>query len=393
VLITTAAMVSGLSVPLLMTSITGLSISDIPEPGVEISKTVFASLLSNETDSAVITGNWSGSGFTGTYRLDLQNPTINEEEGRTKALSFIDEDLRVFLTDDPENPKANSMNEWRYGFYNGTLLENGIYDYEAHIVVTINSMTGRVIGYREVLSEEFTSLLYSGESYSPVANETEAQEMGRDYLLLRNYTLPSNTYLLDTRMEMFPYESAPGEPMNLTRPVYVIELGIARNRVLPEKMHQGLLLQIDAVTGRILRFEYFAFQLPEVSLTGLISIPTARVVAQEYVLYNHKERAVYLRLFRSISFQLDYELAWAFAYEVNLSSSYYVELNLTSGVYVEEFPVNARSGTKFYPDSLFSGGLALSSNPFVGVIIVVFVSAVVGVAGYSITMKRIRRES
>jgi len=152
-------------------------------------------------------------------------------------------------------------------------------------------------------------------------------------------------------------------------------------------------MQIDAVTGRMLRFEYFALHLPEVALTNLISIPTARVVAQEHVLYNHKERAVYLRLLRSISFQLDYELAWAFVYELNLSSSVYVQLNLTSGVYVDEFPVNARSGTQFYPDPLFSGGVSLSSNPFVGIILVVLVSAVVGATGHSVTMKRIRRES
>jgi len=393
VLITAAAMISGLSVPLLVAPITGLNTSDIPEPGVEIVQTVFAPLLSDETDPAIITGNWSGSGWTGTYHLNLPNPTMSDEEGRIKALSFIEDDLRVFLDEDSENPKTNSMNEWRYVFFNGTLLENGIYDYEAHIIVTINSMTGRVIGYYEVLSEEFIALLYSGRSYSPVTNETEAQEVARDYILARNYTLPYNAYLLDTRMEMFPYESAPGEPENYTRPVYIIELGIARNNALPDKMHQGLLFQIDAVTGRMLRFEYFALQLPEISMTGLVSISTARAVAQEHVLNDHNERAVYLRLLRSISFQLDYELAWAFAYELDLSSYPFVQLNITSGVYVEELHINARSGTDFYPPPYFSGGVSLSSNPFVGIVLVVFVSAIVGAAGHSVTMKRIRRES
>jgi len=385
VLITAAAMVSGLTVPLLVSSMTGASTSDIPEPGVEIAQTAFAPLLSDETDPAIITGNWSGSGWTGIYHLDLPSPTISEEEGRIKALSFIDEDVRVFLDEDPDSPKTNDMNEWRYGFYNGTLLENGIYDYEAHVRVTLNAMTGRVIGYSEVLSEEFLSLLYSGKSYSPVANETEAQEVGRDYLLARNYALPYNAHLLDTRLEMFSYESAPGEPENHTRPVYIIELGIPRNRVLPEQMHQGLLLQIDGVTGRVFRFEYFALQLPEVSLSNLVSISAARAVAQEHGLSDHKERAVYLRLLRNIfsydSYELDYELAWAFAYELNLSS----------GVYVVEFEINARSGTQFYPDPLFSGGVSLTSNPFMGIILVVAVSAVIGVAGYSVARKRFRR--
>ncbi len=163
----------------------------------------------------------------------------------------------------------------------------------------------------------------------------------------------------------------------------IIELGIPRNRVLPEQRHQGLLLQIDGVTGRVFRFEYFALQLPEVSLSNLISISAARAVAQEHVLNDHKERAVYLRLLRSISPESDYELAWSFAYELNLSS----------GVYVVEFEINARSGTQFYPDPLFSGGVTLSSNPFIGIALVLFVSVVFGSAGYSITMKRIRRES
>jgi hypothetical protein len=379
--ITTAAIISGLSVPLLMTSITGLRTSDIPEPGVEIAQTVFTPLLSDETDLAIITGNWSGSGWTGTYHLDLPNPTISEEEGRIKALSFIDEDVRVFLDEDPDSPKTNSMNERRYGFYNGTLLENGIYDYEVHIRVTLNAMTGRVIGYSEVLSEEFLSVLYSGKSYSPVTNETEAQEVGRDYLLARNYTLLSSTYLLDSRLEMFSYESALDEPENWTRPVYIIELGIPRNRVLPEQRHQGLLLQIDGVTGRVFRFEYFALQLPEVSLSNLVSISAARAVAQERGLNDHNERAVYLRLLRSISSESDFELAWSFAYELNLSS----------GVYVVEFEINARSGTQFYPDPLFSGGVTLSSNPFARIALVVFVSIVFGTAGYSVTRKRIGR--
>ena len=383
VLIATAAMTSGLAVPLLLSSMAGTSTLDIPEPGVEIAQTAFAPLLSNETDSAIITGNWSGPGWAGTYQLNLPSPSISHEEGRIKALSFIDEDLGVFLDEDPENPGTNWMNEWRYVFFNGTRLENGIYDYEAYVRVTLNAVTGRVIGYYEVLSEEFHALLYSGKSYSPVKNETEAQYIGRDYLLARNYTLPYSTYLLDIRIEMFSYESALGEPENWTRPVYIIELGIARNRVLPERMHQGLLLQIDAVTGRVFRFEYFALQLPEVSLANLVSISTARTVAQEHVLNDHKERAVHLRLLRSIPFESGYEPAWAFAYELNVSS----------GVYVEEFYVNARSGTKFYPDPLFSGGLSLSSNPFMGIVLVLFASTIVGIAGYSVTMKRIRRES
>jgi hypothetical protein len=382
VVITAAAMISGLSVPLLITSIPGLSTSDIPEPGAEIAQTVFAPLLSDKNDPAIITGNWSGSEQTGTYHLNLPNPTISEEEGRIKALSFIDEDMKVLLDEDPDSPKTNSMNEWRYGFYNGTLLENGIYDYEVHIRVTLNAMTGRVIGYSEVLSEEFLSLLYSGKSYSPVTNETGAQEVGRDYLLARNYTLPSSTYLLDTRLEMFSYESAPDEPENWTRPVYIIELGIPRNRVLPEQRHQGLLLLIDGVTGRVFRFEYFALQLPEVSLSNLVSISAARAVAQEHGLNDHNERAVYLRLLRSISSESDFELAWSFAYELNLSS----------GVYVVEFEINARSGTQFYSDPMFSGGISLGSNPFIGIVLVLFVSVVFGTAGYSVMMKRIRRE-
>lgn len=381
VLITAVAMISGLSFPILLSSVAGASTIDIPEPGVEISQTLFAPLVSEETDPAIIEGNWSGTGWSGIYHLDLPGPLISYEEGRIKALSFIDEDLRVFLDEDPENPKTNWMNEWRYGFFNGTMLENGIYDYEAHIRVTLNSMAGRVIGYSEILSEEFLSFLYSGGNYSPVKSQAEAQNLGCDYLLARNYTLPYNTYLLDTRIEMFSYESAPSEPDNVTRPVYIIELGIFRDGVLPDKMHQGLLIQIDAITGRVVRFEYFALQLPEVSLTNLVSISSARSVAYEYVLNDHKERAVYLRLLHSsISTQLDYELAWTFVYEINLPS----------GVYVEEFSVNARSGTSFYPEPMFSGGISLVSNPFMGIILILFVSTIVGVTGYSITMKRIR---
>ena len=382
VLITVAAIVSGLSVPILMSSVAGTSTLDIPDPGVEITQTLFAPLVSDETDSAIIAGNWSGPGWSGIYHLDLPSPLISYEEGRIKALSFIDEDLRVFLDEDPENPKTNWMNEWRYGFFNGTMVENGIYDYEAHIRVTLNSMTGRVIGYSEVLSEEFLSILYSGENYSPVKSQVEAQNLACDYLLARNYTLPYNTYLLETRIEMFPYESAPSEPENVTRPVYIIELGIPRDRVLPDRMHQGLLIQIDAITGRVFRFEYFALQLPEVSLTNLVSISAARSVAYEYVLDDHKERAVYMRLLHNIiSTQLDYELAWTFAYEINLSF----------GVSVEEFSVNARSGTIFYPEPMYSGVISFGSNLFMGIGLVLFVSTIVGVTGYSITMKRIRK--
>ncbi len=383
VLIIVTSMICGFTVPLLVNSATRTNSAVIPEPGVEIPNTVFASLSTDEIDSAIIIGNWSESGLTGRYHLDLPNPSITEEEGKIIALTFVDDDLRAFLDEDPENPKTNRMNEWRYVFFNGTRLENGIYDYEAYVCITLNSMTGRVIGCYEVLSKEFLALLYSGRSYCPLKNETEAQYMGRDYLLEHNYTLPYNTYLLDTRIEMFHYESAPGEPENVTRPMYIIELGIARNRVLPGRMHQGLLIQIDGVTGRVFRFEYRALQLPEVSLANLVSISTARTVAHEYVLNDNKERAVYLRLVHSFWVQLDYELAWAFAYELNLSS----------GVSVEEFYVNARSGTSFYPEPLFSGGISLGSNPFIGIVLVLFASTIVGVTGYSVTMKKIRRGS
>ena len=77
VLITVAAIVSGLSVPILMSSVAGTSTLDIPDPGVEITQTLFAPLVSDETDSAIIAGNWSGPGWSGIYHLDLPSPLIS----------------------------------------------------------------------------------------------------------------------------------------------------------------------------------------------------------------------------------------------------------------------------------------------------------------------------
>ena len=388
VLIVVTPIIMGLTFPILVNSVIMVNSIDIPESGIQITHTVFASLSSVEPDSAIIIGNWSKSELTGTYHLNLPPPSITDEEGKNIALSFIDADLRNLLYEDPENPKKNDRNMWRYVFHNGTRLENGIYEDEIYVCVTLNAVTGRVIGYREVLSEEFIDSIYSQMGYCSVENETEALDIGYGYLSEHNYSLPLNTKLLDVRREMFSYKTNVYEPENWTRLVYITELGIDNNGILPQRAYQGPLIQIDARTGRVFRFEYFALQIPQVSTANLVSDSTARVVAKDYILSlsevnAYSERNVYLRLIPHEESQWDFDLAWAFAYEMNSSSE----------IHVEEFYVNARSGTRYYSDPYFSGGVYSDSSLVAKFVFILFSSTIIGITGYSATMKRIRRES
>jgi hypothetical protein len=190
----------------------------------------------------------------------------------------------------------------------------------------------------------------------------------RDFLVSHNYTLPVSTRLIDTSLQFQEVDTEPGQPENYSRPVYHIELAIPTGEVFPVKWLQGVLLEIDAVTGRVFRFEYMYLDIPKTGTEGLVDVSLARNVAISYVA-NYSERRVCLRLEPwpySIPTSQSWEFRLAWTFEHNVTGPW--------GVSVAEYSVDARTGESFRSSPQLSGGGIIPRNSIGNVAVVCLLS-------------------
>jgi hypothetical protein len=327
-------------------------------------------------------GEWAGlSNSTHIYNVNIAEPAISDSAGKNAAWRFVDDELRPLVNEASDNPKRALDNRlWHYAFFNesyaGPMLTYGLY-----VRVSINSVSGKVAMYYEVWSSEFSN--HHRELFAPIQadgkliNASEAQIISRDFLLSHNYTLPRATRIMDTRLEYARVDSEQGQPENWSRPIYHIELAMPNGNVFPVKWLQGVLLQIDATTGRVFRFEYMALKIPELDTSGLIDVGVARNTAAAYVvnysgIANYTERRVCLRLEPSVYSLWEFRLAWTFEYE---SIGPW-------GTGVSEYPVDARTGESLLPLPQFSGGGVVPRNSLTGVTIACLVSLFCAACGF-----------
>ncbi len=354
---------TGMLVPYAIYQTTRNGALTIPLPGEPISETVYASLAANDTDPVTFTGEWLESPrFSHTYLLTLHEPAISDAAGSDLACAFIDSHLKSLLSSRvPDNPQGGMDGRlWHYTFtnesYTGPMMLYGLY-----VRVSVNSVSGKVAMYYEVWSSEFSShhswILTPMNPDGRLIDPNQAGIISHDFLYSHNYTLPRSTRLIDTRLQYQEVDTEPGQPENYSRPIYHIELAIPNNEVLPVKWLQGVLLEIDAITGRVFRFEYMALEIPRLGTEGLVDVNVARNVAISYGYDSYSERQVCLRLE-----PMPYFVPKPYSWELRLTWSF--EYNVTGpwGVSVSEYSVDARTGESFRPFLQFSGGGIIPRN-------------------------------
>jgi hypothetical protein len=366
--------VIGVLVPYTIYQATRIHVMAIPLPGQPISETVYASLAANDTDPVVFTGEWLESpGFSHTYLLTLDEPAISGTAGLDLANAFIDNRLKSLVSDEvPDNPQDGMDGRlWHYTFtndsYSGPMMLHGLY-----VRVSVNSVSGKVAMYYEVWSSEFSSyhswILTPMNPDGGMIDPSQARVISRDFLYSHNYTLPRSTRLIDTRLEYRQVDTEPGQPENYSRPVYHIELAIPTGEVFPVKWLQGVLIEIDAITGRVFYFGYMALDIPKAGTEGLVDVSLARNVAISYVA-NYSERRVCLRLEPwpySIPTSQSWEFRLTWTFEYNVTGPW--------GLTVNEYPVDARTGEGFYQTLQYSGGKMIPRNSIQNVAVVCLLS-------------------
>ncbi|RDE12814.1 MAG: hypothetical protein C4K49_09730 [Candidatus Thorarchaeota archaeon] len=387
------SVVMGMLVPYTIYQSTRNDALTIPLPGEPISETVYASLAANDSDSVIFTGEWQEAlGFSHTYLLTLDEPAISDTAGLDLANAFIDSNLKSLVSDGVlDNPQGGMEGRlWHYTFtndsYTGPMMLHGLY-----VRVSVNSVSGKVAMYYEVWSSEFSShhswILTPMNPDGRVIDPSQARVISRDFLYSHNYTLPRSTRLIDTRLEYRQVDTEPGPPENYSRPVYHIELAIPTGEVFPVKWLQGVLIEIDAITGRVFYFGYMALDIPKAGTEGLVDVSLARNVAISYVA-SYSERRVCLRLEPwpyaiPTSQSWEFRLTWTFEY--NVTGPW--------GVSVSEYSVDARTGESFRPSPLLSGGGIIPRNSIGNVAVVCFLSLFCASIGFLWTRRYVSSDS
>jgi hypothetical protein len=321
---------------------------------------------------------------TPTYHLVVEESRISDAEGKQIALGFISTELKPYLEEHPDSPKTDSRHIYsRYIFFNGS-FDGLIYHYDLYVMISVNMITGQVSAYYEVVSPYFIS--QHSEVFKPVNPDyslidTSAAENATFNLLFENnYTLPASTRHLNTRLEFAPFGSEFDQNENYSRPIYIVELGIPKNRIFPPKQEQGPRFEVDATTGRVFWFSYLALDIPKTDLGQIIESNIARNAAISYIGdEDYSEVAVFLRFQRNLLSQWDYNLVWSFDYE----------LQQEWGIHVEEIVVDAYTGQLFYPEPLFYGNEIIGRNSMVSTVVIILSSLAIASLGYRSIRKKV----
>ena len=150
-------------------------------------------------------------------------------------------------------------------------------------------------------------------------------------------------------------------------------MGIPKNRIFPPKREQGPRFEVDATTGRVFWFSYFALDIPKTDLGQIVDSNVARNAAISYIgEENYSETAVFLRFQRNLLSQWDYSLVWSFDHE----------LQQEWGIHVEEIVVDAYTGQLFYPGPHLYGNRIIGRNSMVTMVIIILSSVAIASLGY-----------
>ena len=369
---------SGVFIPAVVQVITEVDMSTIRLPGIPINATVFSSLQSDDMDPIILTGNWSKASMkTPTYHLVVEESRISDVEGKQIAFGFISTELKPCLEDHPDSPKTESRHVYsRYIFFNGS-FDGLVYHYDLYVMISVNMITGRVSEYYEVASPHF--ITQHPEVFKPanpdysLIDASAAENASFNLLLEHNYTLPASTRHLNTRLEFAPIGTEFDQHENYSRPIYMVELGVPKNRIFPPKREQGPRFEVDATTGRVFWFSYFALDIPQTDPGQIVDSNVARNAAISYVgEENYSETAVFLRFQRNLLSHWDYSLVWSFDRE----------LQQEWGIHVEEIVVDAYTGQLFYPEPYLYGNRIIGSNSMVTMVIIILSSVAIASLGY-----------
>ena len=236
-------------------------------PGTPINETLFAPLSNSTLHAVAYNGNWSLDSEI-PYRLSLRLPDegISMDTALKRAESFVNRSLLQQL--EFSHSLTNDSNRWKFIFENQT---NHFIDLSVQI--TINSISGEVIGYEEFWSEisNLSSNLLDFYPYKDtrLLSESQAQSVAVDFLVSHNYTLlPTSRYirttpiitdehLLDFMEEKWNSTVSPD--------LYEIVISTPVGYVFPDRQSSGIRLRLSASTGRIISFFYDFINIPRIS--------------------------------------------------------------------------------------------------------------------------------
>ncbi|MBY8997603.1 MAG: hypothetical protein KGD60_07715 [Candidatus Thorarchaeota archaeon] len=368
-------------------------------PGSPLEETTFARLVDSTLHAAAYNGTWSLDSEI-PYQLSLRLPSdrVSLETAREHAESFVNDSLLRHL----EYASSSTKDMTRWGF----IFENYTNQVRCLIVqVIINSISGQVIGYKEIWNAKAnvsSDLLdfYPFKETEPLS-EPLANSIAADFLESHNYTLlPASRHIRTTPTitdEHLNELMQEGFNSSVSPDLYEVVISTPVGMVFPDKQSSGIRLRLSASTGRIISFFYDFINIPNIDVNevGILNVQAARRSAlgdnsqfpEASVEWgNGTLRLVRLDPYRQQSIQ--FQLAWTFRVtcllfgDIEVSGEYAVEVDAISGNFHDLHP-----GLYFENPVVISNILSVVAMIFSGS----FVVSGICVLGYRRRYKQILR--
>jgi hypothetical protein len=368
-------------------------------PGSPLNDTIFSDLASSSYHAATYNGTWSfNSEIPYRLSLTLSNYRISLNTAQENAENFINASLRQYL--EYVDTLTNDSTRWKFIFSNYTNQVLCLI-----VQVTINSISGEVIGYEEFWNEEanITSNLVDFYPFkdAELLSASQANSVTAHFIESHNYTLPSTSryiqttpMLTDEHLNEFLQMKYNG---TLTPDFYEITLSSPVGKVFPDQYSEGIRVKVSASTGRIISFIYDLIIIPLIDIdeVGVLNNLTARNLAAE--VHPQPSENLFewgdatLRFIRLDSYRqqtIQFQLAWTFGITYILFGNIEVR---------REISVDAISGyfSDLYPGLYFSNPSSIPNFLLILTVIVSGSFAVSGiiVIGYKRKMKQVLQHS